>query len=118
MSNFYSDLHSREASTRAAAAREAGAVQALDAEDALRILVNDESPVVLSRGGRIGVGEVRFAALTALQSIFLAHGKPIDLGEVRVRKWMLEDEVLERLAAVSSSDKERVAAQVEATLQE
>jgi hypothetical protein len=118
MNDFISTLRSPIASIRARAADECGRWHAIVAEDVLRILLNDASPVVTHRGERKGVGEVRFTAVTALQRILLHHKKPIDLGEVTVRKVMFEEEVLQRYCALEERAVIAVTPRVDAILSE
>jgi hypothetical protein len=117
MSDFISQLSAPCSRDRALAAATAGRLHSLIAEPLLRDLLLDSSPFVSSRASRISIGEVRFTALEALQKVLLAHGRPMDLGKVVVRKSMAAEEVDGIFATQSESVLLGVASAAEGILQ-
>ena len=80
------DLKSPVAEVRADAADSALAAAAGDQLEALRALLRDDAPVLISHAGQQLVTEVRFAALTALQGLYREAGRKPDFGPLEVRK--------------------------------
>lgn len=110
MFEFLADLASRSSLKRATAAEAVGPA----AEAKLRALLTDASPYVY--GAKPVIGEVRFAALEALQAIFYAARRVPDFGPVVVRRPMPVEDADWRAGQLSAEERRRVAEAVEQTL--
>jgi hypothetical protein len=73
VNDYLSALYSRSARLRSIAAVEVGAVHSLHAEPVLRVLVNDQSPILISTWRSDRRWSVQRMYLATLRS-----GKPID----------------------------------------
>lgn len=106
----FADLASRSSLARATAATTVGPA----GEAQLRTLLADASPYVY--GAKPVIGEVRFAALEALQTIFYAARRVPDFGPVVVRRPMAVKDADWRAAQLTAEERRRVAETVEETL--
>ncbi|MEM9693648.1 MAG: hypothetical protein AAGA56_13960 [Myxococcota bacterium] len=116
-------LESPHAHARASAAGNAGAAGAMDLVPRLKELVHeDRAPFVITRGAGTLVAEVRFAALSALETLYGNRGMPPDFGAVPVRKAMKASEVMDRaksaLGQLGTAEAASVRGRVEAYLEQ